>query len=269
MALRDLGSVEAVVFDTDGVLTRTADVHAAAWAATFDAAMAERRERGGGGDLRPFRDDDYLRWVDGRPRYDGVAQFLSARGIELPWGSAEDPPEADTVCGWGNRKDAAFREELAAHGARPYGTTVELVDRLRAVGVAVVAVSASRNQEAVLAAAGLLDRFDARVDGVQSAELGLAGKPAPDLFVEGARRVGVEPDRAAIVEDALPGVAAGRAGAFGLVIGVDRGGQGEELAGAGADVVVTDVGQLAVRDDRHLMVTDEGGHGGHRRREAT
>jgi HAD superfamily hydrolase (TIGR01509 family) len=263
MARRDLGSVDAVVFDTDGVLTRTADVHAAAWAATFDAAMAERGAAGGGGDLRPFTDEDYLRSVDGRPRYDGVAQFLAARGIELPWGDPDDPPGTATVCGWGNRKDVAFREELATHGARPYDTTVEFVDRLREVGVAVVAVSASRNQAAVLESAGLLDRFDARVDGVESADLDLAGKPAPDLFLEGARRVGVPPGRAAVLEDALPGVAAGRAGGFAVVIGVDRGGQGQELADAGAHLVVTDARQLAVRDDRHLMVVDdEVGHGG-------
>lgn len=249
-AWRDLGPVDAVVFDTDGVITRTAEVHAAAWARLFDDVLVELRGPG----EPSFSTEDYLAHVDGRPRYDGVAGFLASRGIELPWGSPSDPPGAPTVCGLGNRKNAYFRDRLEADGVEAYPTTLVLLDALRAAGVGVAAVSASRNQLAVLEAAGVAGRFDARVDGVMSAELDLPGKPEPDLFLEAARRLGAPPDRTAVVEDARSGVEAGRRGGFHPVVGVDRSGRPAELAAAGADVVVGDLGQVRLGPGRQLQV---------------
>jgi alpha,alpha-trehalase len=205
-----------------------------------------------------FSTEDYLAHVDGRPRYDGVAGFLASRGIELPRGVPSDPPGAPTICGLGNRKNTYFRDHLAEHGVEPYDTTLVFVAALRSAGVAVAAVSASENQLAVLEAAGAASSFDARVDGVISAELGLAGKPDPALFLEAARRLGVDPRRCAVVEDARSGVEAGRRGGFSPVVGVDRTGRPAELVSAGADVVVADLVQLGVTADRHLMVEDSG-----------
>lgn len=242
-----LGAPDGWVFDTDGVITRTAEVHRAAWAATFDDFLA----RGAPGQ-RPFSDEDYLAFVDGRPRYDGVAGFLSSRGLGLPPGSPDDEAGAPTVCGLGNAKNTAFLAVLARDGVQPYASTVALVRRLRGLGVVVAAVSASRNQAAVLDAAGLGDAFDALVDGVMAEQLGLAGKPDPALFLEGARRLGLPPGRVAVVEDARSGVAAGRRGGFAPVIGVDRHGQAAELRSAGADWVVEDMSLLEVLPDRSV-----------------
>jgi alpha,alpha-trehalase len=241
----DLGRVDAVVFDTDGVLTDTASVHAAAWKLLFDGYLEERAARLGE-PFRPFTEADYLRHVDGKPRYDGVAAFLASRGITLPWGDPTDPPGRETVCGLGNTKDDQFTAYLRDHGAKAFPTSVALVRRLRDAGIRTAAVSASRNMLAVLASAGLRELFDAEVDGVEAARQGLAGKPDPALFLEAARRLGVSPDRAAVVEDALAGVEAGRRGGFGLVIGVNRGDQAAALAERGAGVVVDDLGELAV-----------------------
>jgi HAD superfamily hydrolase (TIGR01509 family) len=238
-----LDRLEAVVFDTDGVLTDTAGVHAAAWKRLFDGYLQGRAARLGE-PFRPFEEADYLRWVDGRPRYDGVAGFLASRGITLPWGDPADPPDRETVCGLGNAKDRSFLAHLRDHGARPFPTSVVFVRRLRERGLRTAAVSASRNMVAVLASAGLGGLFDVEVDGVEAARLGLAGKPDPALFLEAARRLGVAPARAAVVEDALAGVEAGRRGRFGVVVGVDRGGQAAALAEGGADLVVADLGQL-------------------------
>lgn len=247
---RDLGAVEAAIFDTDGVITRTADVHAAAWARLFDDFLA--RHRGPG--EPPFSTEDYLAHVDGRPRYEGVAAFLASRGIELPRGDPSDPPGTPTVCGLGNLKNGYFREHLERHGVEPYPSTIELVAGLRRAGVRVAAVSASENQRSVLDAAGVAGDFDVCVDGVMSRELGLAGKPDPALFLEAARRLGVEPSRSAVVEDARSGVEAGARGGFRPVIGVDRAGRPDELAAAGADVVVDDLGRVHVGEGRHLLV---------------
>jgi len=235
---------EAVIFDLDGVVTRTALVHSAAWKRMFDGYLRERADRLGE-TFQPFtHEDDYLPHVDGRPRYDGVAAFLESRGIELDRGRPEDPPELETVCGVGNRKNAAFAEIVEREGVQVYGSTVAWIDRLVEAGIRVGVASSSKNARPVLAAAGLLDRMETVVDGVVSAERGLAGKPAPDIFVEAARELGASPDRSVVVEDAVSGVAAGAAGGFGLVVGVAREDNSEALLAAGADLVVPDLAEI-------------------------
>ena len=207
----------------------------------FDEFLAARPERAGA-PFRPFdRDHDYLRFVDGKARYDGVRSFLASRGITLREG---DPPEAQTVCGLGNRKNGYFLERLRSDGAEVYPGSLALLFSLRAEGFLVAVISASRNARQVLEAAGVLDLFDAKVDGVDARDLGLPGKPDPALFLEAARRLGVPPNRAPVVEDALAGVEAGRRGGFPLVIGVDRDGHPDELRAAGADLVVSDLAEL-------------------------
>jgi beta-phosphoglucomutase family hydrolase len=249
-----LDGLEAVVFDTDGVLTDTASVHAAAWKRLFDEYLALRTSRGQE-PFRPYESADYLRSIDGRPRYDGVAGFLASRDIRLPWGDPSDPPDRETVCGLGNAKDRFFVAHLRDHGARAFPSSVAFVRRVREHGLRTAVVSASRNMVAVLDSAGLRGLFDVEVDGVEADRLGLAGKPDPALFLEAARRLGVTPGRAAVVEDALAGVEAGRSGGFGLVVGVDRGGQADALAERGADVVVPDLGDLVLIG----AVADRGG----------
>lgn len=242
----DLRRLDAVIFDTDGVVTDTARVHAAAWKRTFDAFLRRWTARYGG-EMRPFEvRDDYLRHVDGRSRLDGVRGFLASRGIVLPEGDAADPPDADTVHALGARKDAYFLDQVRRYGVAPYRSTVALIRELRRRGAGIAAVSASRNCEEVLASSGTRDMFDVTVDGVAAARLALPGKPDPALFLEAARRLAVPAGRAAVVEDALAGVEAGRRGGFGLVVGVDRGGQAAALYAAGADVVVTDLENLRV-----------------------
>jgi alpha,alpha-trehalase len=243
-----LDRLEAVVFDTDGVLTDTASVHAAAWKRLFDEYLALRISRGQV-PFRPYEEADYLRSIDGRPRYDGVAGFLASRGIQLPWGDPADPPDRETVCGLGNAKDRSFVAHLREHGAEAFPTSVAFVRRLRERGLRTAVVSASRNMVAVLDSAGLRELFDVEVDGVKADRLGLAGKPDPALFLEAARRLGVAPPRAAVVEDSLAGVEAGRRGRFAVVVGLDRGGQAAALAERGADVVVTDLDDLILDGD--------------------
>jgi beta-phosphoglucomutase family hydrolase len=237
--------VDAVVFDTDGVLTDTASVHAVAWKRLFDEYLRQRAERPGE-PFRPFEALDYLRYVDGKPRYDGVAGFLASRGISLPWGDPSDPPSHDTVCGLGNGKNRYFLTHLHEHGVHAFPSSVALVRALGARGVRTAVVSASRNMRAVLDAAEIRRLFDVEVDGMDAARLGLAGKPDPALFLEAAGRLEVAPARAAVVEDALAGVEAGRRGGFGMVVGVDRAGQAAELAARGADVVVDDLWRLGL-----------------------
>ncbi len=235
---------DAVLFDLDGVLTKTASVHAAAWKKLFDAFL-EQRASDTGEPFIPFDIDvDYRRYVDGKPRYDGVAAFLESRGIALPLGTPEDGPDALSVHALGKLKDGYFRQHLEQHGIEPYEASIALVRTLRAQEIRTAVVSSSNNCAAVLEAAGISRLFDARVDGKDIARLGLEGKPAPDAFLEGARRVNTEPSRAVVVEDAIAGVEAGRAGRFGCVIGVDRGGQSQALREAGADVVVTSLAQV-------------------------
>ncbi|MBM6405459.1 HAD-IA family hydrolase [Phycicoccus sp. CSK15P-2] len=239
---------EAVLFDLDGVLTPTARVHMAAWAEMFTSFLGSLDTSRAGfedADTSPYTEDDYYAHVDGKPRYEGVADFLASRGIELPEGSPTDPPEAETVCGLGNRKNAAFTAVLERDGVEPYPGSVAVLDLLRELGTPLAVVSSSANAPAVLAAAGLADRFVTVVDGAVAAALRLPGKPEPDTFLHAARECGSAPDRAVVVEDAVSGVRAGAAGAFALVLGVDRGAGVDTLRAAGADVVVGDLGELA------------------------
>lgn len=235
---------DAVLFDLDGVLTPTAVVHAAAWKKLFDDFL--RKRAGGAGEpFIPFDiNADYRRYVDGKPRYDGVTSFLQSRGIELPFGSTQDPPEAATVQALGKLKDRYFLEHLKQHGISAYAEAVALVRTLRALDVRTAVVSSSNNCATVLEAAGIAHLFDTRVDGKDITHQGLKGKPAPDAFLEAARRLEVEPSRAVVVEDAVSGIAAGRAGSFGIVIGVDHGGHAHALREAGADEVVNSLAQV-------------------------
>jgi len=238
---------EAVLFDLDGVLTATAKIHALCWKRVFDGFL-ERRAALTGDEFVPFDTErDYLPYVDGKPRYDGVQSFLASRGIELPWGDPSDPPSDETVCGLGNTKGALFNQVLQEQGPEVYQRSVDYVRHLHDHGIKTAIVSASKNAGSVLQAAGIDDLFDLRVDGVVAAELQLPGKPAPDTFLEAARRLGVAPGRAVVVEDAESGVAAGRAGQFGLVIGVARAGNAEALRMNGADFVVGSLDEVAVR----------------------
>ncbi|WP_460772338.1 HAD family hydrolase [Microbacterium sp. GXF7504] len=233
--LPDLASYDAVLFDLDGVLTPTAEVHMHAWRTMFEELFAAW------GIEPPYTDDDYFRYLDGKKRYDGVASLLRSRDVEVPWGDPADDPSADTVCGIGNRKNEVFARVLRAEGIGPYPGSIALVDRLVAAGVPVAVVSSSKNAEEVLAAAGIRDRFAVVMDGVIAERDGLASKPAPDVFVEGARMLGVDPARSAAVEDAESGVRSASAGGFALVVGVDRGAGADALREAGAHVVVDDL----------------------------
>jgi len=235
--------LDAVVFDMDGVVTQTAVVHFRAWKALFDGYLAQRSDLDSGR-TRPFDETDYRRYVDGKPRYDGVRDFLGSRGIVLPEGEPSDPPDVETVAGLGNRKNGAFIHELDAHGAEAFPTTLEFVDRLRAADRRVAVISASENATNVLVAAGALERFDAKVDGIDAIRLHLPGKPDPAIFVEATRKLVAEVARTAIVEDALAGVEAGVRGGFGFVLGVDRAGFRAALVAAGASLVVSDLGEL-------------------------
>jgi len=238
-----LEGFDAVLFDLDGVLTSTADQHFAAWKRMFDEFL-HRYGQQRGESHRPFDRGDYNTYVDGVPRYDGVRNFLTSRAIALEEGSPEDPPSADTVSGLGNRKNDLVNDIISTEGVEVYDGSLTLLRDLRKRGVATAVVSSSRNCAMVLRVAGIDGLFDTRVDGEVALELGLPGKPAPDTFLEAARRVQVPPARAVVVEDALLGVQAGRSGDFGLVVGVDRVGQAEALRAHGADVVVTDLAQL-------------------------
>lgn len=236
--------IEACLFDLDGVLTQTAKVHAAAWKETFDHFLRQRAERTGE-ELRPFDlPADYLAYVDGRLRADGVRSFLASRGIELPEGNPDDPPDAPTVQGLATRKNDRVQELIEVRGVDVYPASVRYVEAVAARGLPCAVVSASKNCAMILRAVGIDHLFRARVDGVVAEEQGLRGKPAPDTFLAGARALAVEPPRAAVFEDAVAGVEAGRAGSFGWVVGVDRGGNAEALRRGGADVVVADLGEL-------------------------
>jgi beta-phosphoglucomutase family hydrolase len=236
--------VSACLFDLDGVLTQTAKVHAAAWKQMFDDYL-RRRAASTGEPFVPFDPvHDYDEYVDGKPRYDGVRSFLASRGIELPEGEPDDPPGAETVHGLGNRKNEIVLELIREHGVEPYEGSVRYVQAARDAGLRRAVVSSSTNCRDVLTAAGIKDLFEEIVDGVVAERDHLRGKPAPDTFLAGARALGVEPAQAAVFEDALAGVEAGRAGRFGFVVGVDRVGQAQALRAHGADVVVDDLADL-------------------------
>jgi beta-phosphoglucomutase family hydrolase len=232
-------SVRACLFDLDGVLTKTATVHFAAWKRTFDQFLRER-EAGSA----EFTQLDYNRYVDGRPRADGVRGFLESRGIHLPEGSPGDAWEAGTVQAIATRKNDAVLQELAEHGVEVYPGSVRYLHAVKDAGLATAVVTASANGEQVIASAGFAELIDVRVDGVVAAREHLRGKPEPDTFLAGARLLGRQPEEAVVFEDALSGVAAGRAGKFGFVVGVDRVGQADQLAEHGADVVVQDLAEL-------------------------
>ncbi|MFJ1807200.1 MULTISPECIES: beta-phosphoglucomutase family hydrolase [unclassified Streptomyces] len=234
-------TIHACLFDLDGVVTRTAVVHAAAWKETFDAFLHARAGEG----FRPFdKAHDYDEYVDGRPRADGVRTFLASRGIELPEGEPGDPPDAQTVHGLGNRKNELLLEKIRTQGVEAYDGTLRYVEAARTRGLRTAIVSSSANTRDVLRSIGAEHLFEVRIDGVVAAERGLPGKPRPDTFLAAARDLGVEPSGAAVFEDALAGMDAGRAGNFGYVVGVDRVGQNDALYAHGADVVVKDLADL-------------------------
>jgi len=247
---------DAVLFDLDGVVTKTAKVHAASWKRLFDEYLKNRATEEGRA-WEPFdKGSDYNNYVDGKPRYEGVESFLESRGIDLPYGSSDDPPDAETVCGLGNRKNQIFNEHLETHGVESYEIAVEFLRLLRESGFHTAVVSSSKNCRAVLKAAGIEDLFDARVDGVVSEQLGLNGKPEPGVFLEAARRLGVPPGRAVVLEDAISGVQAGKHGNFGSVVGVDRIGHAEALKENGADVVVSILSELTVEGKQPIWEHD-------------
>ena len=237
-------SFDAVIFDLDGVITRTATVHSAAWKQTFDKFLKAYAEKTG----EPFREftytDDYLPYVDGKPRYKGVASFLESRGIDLPYGHPADSPDQETVCGLGNRKNQLFNEMIAQGSVEVFSTTVDFIRELKEKGIRVGVASSSKNAKAILDAAGLSGLFETRVDGLVSAELNLKGKPEPDIFTTACDNLGAYYDRAVVVEDAVSGVQAGLNGNFGLVLGIAREGNELELKLNGADIVVRDMGEI-------------------------
>ena len=237
-------AIRACLFDLDGVLTKTAKVHAAAWKQMFDAYLQERASRTGD-PFVPFDElKDYDEYVDGKPRYDGVRSFLASRGIELPEGNPDDPPGKETVRGLGDRKNELVLELLQRDGIEVYEGSVRYVEAARDAGLRRAVVSSSANTKEVLAASRIDTLFEAVVDGVVTEREHLKGKPAPDTYLDGARILGVEPAEAAVFEDALAGVEAGRAGRFGCVVGVDRVGQADALRQHGADLVVQDLAEL-------------------------
>ncbi|MBK7021940.1 MAG: beta-phosphoglucomutase family hydrolase [Candidatus Microthrix parvicella] len=239
----DWSPFAAVLFDLDGVITPTADVHRRAWTDMFNGFLA------GLDGQQPFTDDDYVKFVDGKPRADGVRSFLSSRSIDLPDGDADDPAAAHTVAGLGTRKNDRFNEILQRDGVDAYPGSIALLDALKPAGLRLAIVSSSRNARAVLSAAGLLDRFEVIVDGNVGAEAHLDGKPAPDYFLHAAAALNAAPEHAVVLEDAISGVQAGAAGTFGLVIGVDRGAGHNALVNAGAHQVVSDLDELLPAGD--------------------
>jgi beta-phosphoglucomutase family hydrolase len=239
--------IRACLFDLDGVLTQTAKVHDAAWKETFDAFLRERA-RQAGQPFVPFDPvADYDEYVDGKPRADGVRSFLASRGITLPEGNDNDPPDAETVHGIGNRKNEILLRRIREDGVEAYDGSVRYVRAARDAGLHRAVVSSSANARDVLVAAGIEDLFEARIDGVVAQRDHLRGKPAPDTFLAGARALRLPPTACTVYEDALAGVAAGRAGGFGFVVGVDRVGQADALKAHGADIVVTDLAELLER----------------------
>ncbi|MEY2848908.1 MAG: hypothetical protein RI885_1573 [Actinomycetota bacterium] len=237
-----LSGLRAVLFDLDGVLTPTAEVHMAAWSRLFTPFLEAR------GITPGYRESDYFDHIDGKQRYDGVRSLLESRGIRLPDGDVTDEPGDDTVCALGNRKNVTFTEVLQQDGVRPYPGSLRFLDAVTDAGLEVAVVSSSRNAAVVLAAADIADRFEVVVDGLVAAEHSIAGKPAPDTYLYAAELLGMSAAECVVVEDAHSGVQAGRAGRFGLVVGVDRGVGAQGLLDSGADLVVTDLADLLPLD---------------------
>jgi trehalose-phosphatase len=239
-------SYDAVIFDLDGVITKTATHHAAAWKKLFDWFLKKRQ----GKDFKPFDiDEDYRRYVDGKPRYKGVQSFLASRGIKLDYGSPDDDPDQETVCGLGNKKNAFFHEEINKQGVEVYGDALQFLHKLKVAGLKTAVISSSKNCSTFLKAAHLTQHFNIKVDGVDAEELGLKGKPDPDIFLVAAQKLEVSPPRTIIVEDAISGVQAGKQGKFGWVIGVDRTHHAAALVENGADMAVPDLGEVVVETE--------------------
>ncbi len=237
---------DAVIFDLDGVITDTAVLHVDSWKDTFDSYLKELEARGG----EKFREfthkGDYLPYVDGKPRYEGVKSFLTSRGIEVPFGDLSDEPDKETICGLGNKKNEYFIKNLKTEGAELFKSTLEFIKELHKRGIKTAVASSSKNCQTILESVGIEDMFQARVDGVVSVELGLKGKPEADIFLRAASEIGVVPSSAVVVEDATSGVKAGRNGGFGLVLGIAREGHVEDLLNSGADIVVNDMADISV-----------------------
>lgn len=234
---------EAVIFDMDGVITQTALTHAAAWKKMFDEFLRERASKRNEY-FDEFTQKDYLDFVDGKPRYKGVVSFLASRNIELPFGETLDNPGVETICGLGNRKNEAFNEVIDKDGVQVYKSTAKLLTDLKNAGIKLGVASSSKNCKPVLEAINLLEIFEARVDGVVSAELGLSGKPEPDIFTTACEMLNSTPSKSIVVEDAVSGVQAGAKGKFGLTLGIAREDNEKDLAENGADFVVTDLSEI-------------------------
>ena len=252
----DWSAFDAVLFDLDGVLTATANVHARCWKRVFDEYLSGSFASGESAPRLFELPLDYTQYVDGKPRYDGVRSFLSSRGVWLPDGAAVDPPTAETICGLGNKKSLLFTQVILSEGVEIYPDAVALVRHLGERNTKLAVVSSSRHCESILTTAGLKDCFSLRVDGIVAEEIGLAGKPSPETFVYAARELGVEPASSAVIEDALVGVRAAQQGGFRLVVGVDRTGGQINLRQAGADVVVTDLEKTLGIDNDGLVSSE-------------
>jgi alpha,alpha-trehalase len=240
--------LDAVIFDMDGVVSDTARVHQRCWRLVFDDYLRRRTARPGE-DLRPFHDEDYVRYVDGKPRYDGVESFLASRHISLPRGTPSDPPGEASMCALGNLKDRDFEQTVAEDGVSLFDSTIVFIRTLRAYGIRTALISSSRHARVILEAVHITNLFDAIVDGIDAEALGLPGKPDPAIFVSAAQRLNVAPARAAVVEDALAGVEAGHQGGFGFVIGIGIGSHADELLDHGASVVVADMSEFELGSD--------------------
>jgi len=237
-----LAELDGAIFDMDGVITRTAETHAAAWKQLFDEFLVTASPQSPPFDI----DQDYRLYVDGKPRYDGVASFLSSRGITLPWGQPNNAPGLETVCGLGNMKDKYFQQLVERDGVRVFDSTILLLQRLREANLKTGVFTASRNAAEILSAAQVTGLFDDKIDGLDAERLGLPGKPSPAVLLELTRRLGLEPPRTAVFEDAIAGVQAGRAGGFGMVVGINRGSHRGALRSNGATVEVRDIAELTV-----------------------
>lgn len=235
---------DAILFDLDGVVTATNNNHFAAWKKLFDQYLGiyAKREKI---PFREFSEDEMSEYVDGKPRYEGIRSFLESRSISLPFGDVSDPEDAESICGLGNLKNRFFNESIRDDGVEVFKTSIALIHDLKANGIRCAVVTSSKNCQTVLHAAEISDLFDTCFDGNDAAELKLTGKPDPDTYLKAAERLGVDPSRAVVVEDAISGVQAGRAGNFGLVVGVDRANVADALAQNGADIVVEDLGELS------------------------
>lgn len=250
MVTIDVERFAALIFDLDGVITQTASLHARAWKQLFDEFLARQTAEAGREFAAFYAEADYRRYVDGKARTAGVLSFLAARGIEVPTGVPEDRPEEETAHGLASRKDRYFVELLAREGVRVFDSAPPLLNQARRRGVRTAVASSSHHCGEILRAGGLAALFDTRVDGIDLDRLGLRGKPAPDMFLEAARRLGVPANRAVIFEDATAGIAAARAGGFGLVVGVGRDAQAAALLESGADQVLADLGEVHLQGDR-------------------